>query len=356
MTFYDQLRTLLDWRADPGTRVLSLYLDLSRSPGDLAEDLSEGLHEADFPENFIHDPDGLRSVVQLLEQRLPGEIEAARALGYDGLALFHCHEPALSMVFRLRFALDPGLTFSHEPQTWQLAYYEEEYEPAVAVVLDGAATQLVELHVGDVVAHHRVRPSHGRSLEQEVRVELHRLLHDGSRAHVMVLGPDADRARLLTALEPALRERVIGEHDRPLAPGAEGFLPVVHRLLQAYERRSEQAGVRGLLAVARGVAIDPDAVASDVAAVVEAINQGRIQKFYMLQSFAHRGWLCDACDRLGLLPAPPSCTACGASVARVPLERHLVQQARSCGAEIETVYESEELSAIGGVAAALLPR
>ncbi|RYE94024.1 MAG: hypothetical protein EOO75_03020 [Myxococcales bacterium] len=355
MTFYDQLRTLLDWRADPGTRVLSLYLDLTRSPGDLAEDLSEGLHEADFPEVFIHDPDGLKSVVQLLEQRLPGEIESARALGYDGLALFHCREPALAMVFRLRFALDPGLTFSHEPQTWQLAYYEEEYEPAVAIVLDGPATQLVELHVGDVASHHRVRPSHGRSLEQEVRVELHRLLHDRSRAHLLVLGPDADRARLLASLEPALRERVIGEHDRSLAPGAAGFLPVVHRLLQAYERRSEVAGVRSLLVVPGG-ALDPDAVASDVAAVVEAINQGRIRKFYMLQSFAHRGWLCDACDRLGTLPVPPSCTACGASVARVPLERHLVQQARACGAEIETVHESEELAGVGGVAAALLPR
>ena len=44
------------------------------------------------------------------------------------------------------------------------------------------------------------------------------------------------------------------------------------------------------------------------------------------------------------------------AVSRVPLERHLVQQARACGAEIETVYESDELVAIGGVAASLLPR
>ena len=187
-----------------------------------------------------------------------------------------------------------------------------------------------------------------------LRVELHRVLHDGLKAHLVVLGASADRARLLAAIEPALRERVIGELDEAIDPTSEGFLPAIHRLQQAYERRSEAAGVRSLLTPA--VAADGAEVARDVNAVIEAINQGRIQKFYMMQSFAQRGWLCDACDRLGLLPAPPSCTACGASVARVPLERHLVQQARACGAEIETVYESDELVAIGGVAAALLPR
>ena len=354
MTFYDQLRTLLDWRGEPTTRVLSLYLDLTRTPSEIDDDLTAGLHEADFPDTFIHDPDGLKAMVDLLEHRLPGEIESARAAGYDGLALFHCHEPRLGLVFRLRFRLETELSLSHEPQTWQLAYYEEEYEPAVAVVLGASGAQLVELHVGDVVAHHPVRPSHGRSLEQEVRVELHRVLHDGLKAHLVVLGASADRARLLAAIEPALRERVIGELDEAIDPTSEGFLPAIHRLQQAYERRSEAAGVRSLLTPA--VAADGAEVARDVNAVIEAINQGRIQKFYMMQSFAQRGWLCDACDRLGLLPAPPSCTACGASVARVPLERHLVQQARACGAEIETVYESDELVAIGGVAAALLPR
>jgi hypothetical protein len=87
--------------------------------------------------------------------------------------------------------------------------------------------------------------------------------------------------------------------------------------------------------------------------VVDAINRGSIQKLYILQSFTGRGWLCDACDRVGLLPEPPACTACGASVARVELKQHLIQQARACGAEIETVLESSTLADLGGVAAEL---
>jgi hypothetical protein len=48
---------------------------------------------------------------------------------------------------------------------------------------------------------------------------------------------------------------------------------------------------------------------------------------------------------------PPACVACGASVSVVRLEEHMLDQAHGCGAEIETVFESAELAALGGVAA-----
>jgi hypothetical protein len=351
MTFYDRLRTLLDWRGEPGTRVLSLYLDIA-GPGEekalnaastLWDEAREGLDDDDF---FDH--------VSGVLDALPGEIAAAQAAGYDGLAVFACPKPHLRETFRLRFALENQIEVSHEPQTWQLAYYEEEYEPAVALSL-GPKPTIFELHVGDVVAHHPVRPSHGRSIEQEARAELHLLLRDSRQSHLILLGPAEERARLLATLEPSLRARLIGELDEALTPESPGFLRAIHRVQQAYERRSEAAGVQSLLA-ARSKQDDAAPVAAGTAEVIDAINQGRIQKLYMLQSFDERGWLCDACDRLGLPPAPPACTACGASVGRASLHRHLIQQARACGAEIETVYESAELASLGSVAAELLPR
>jgi len=351
MTFYDRLRKLLDWRAAPETRVVSLYLDLTRPPEQIQEDISESWYEAGDIELFHDDDRALSATYKLLEDRLPDEIEQAQAAGYDGLAVFFCHDPPLEEFFRLRFGLEVSFEVSHEPQTWQLAYYEEEYEQAVALTL-GDRPEVAEIHVGDAVATHPVRPSHGRSPEQEARASLHLLLHDSPRAHLIVLGPPAARARQIAALDPALRARIIGEIDEPLSASDPGFLRAIHRVQQAYERRSEAAGVRALLA-ARERQDDQHPVAAGPAQVIEAINQGRVEKLYLLQSFDARCWICDACDRLGLPPEPPACTACGASVGRASLQHHMIQQARACGAEIETVHESEDLASLGGAAAEL---
>jgi hypothetical protein len=348
MTFYDRLRKLLDWRGEPGTKVLSLYLDIVGPGEERALTAAETLW--DEARAALDDDDFFDHIEGVLDD-LPHEIAAAQAEGYDGLALFVCPEPALREVFRLRFAFENQIEVSHEPQTWQLAYYEEEYEQALALSF-GDPPEAAEVHVGDVVARHPVRPSHGRTPDQEASAVVHRLLHDSPRAHLILLGPPARRASFEEILEPTLRARIIGAVDEPLAPPDPAFLRTIHRIQQAYERRAEADGVKALL----DAKAQPDTaatVATGVPEVIDSINRATIRKLYMLQSFDGQGWLCDACDRMGLLPAPPMCTACGASVAKVSLKRHLIQQARSCGAEIETVLESASLVELGGVAAEL---
>lgn len=349
MTFYDRLRKLLDWRGEPETKVLSLYLDIVGPGEERALTAAETLW--DEAKAAIDDDDFFDHIDGILDD-LPGEIAAAQAEGYDGLAIFACPSPALRETFRLRFAFENQIEISHEPQTWQLAYYEEEYEQALTLSF-GDKLEAAEIHVGDVVARHPVRPSHGRTLEQEASAVVHRMLHDSPRAHLILLGAPERRAAFESTLEPALRARIIGFVDEPLLPEDPHFLRAIHRIQQAYERRAEAEGVRILLETR---AQQDGSTAVGLAEVIESVNRGTIQKLYMLQSFSERGWLCDACDRMGLFPSPPMCTSCGASVARVELKRHLIQQARGCGAEIETVLESASLAELGGVAAELPKR
>jgi hypothetical protein len=348
MTFYDRLRRLLDWRGEPGTRVLSLYLDIVGPGEERALTAAETLWDE---ARAALDDDAFFEQIEGILDDLPREIAAAQAEGHDGLALFVCPEPPLREVFRLRFAFENQIEVSHEPQTWQLAYYEEEYEQALALSF-GSPPEVVEIHVGDAVARHPIRPSHGRTPDQEASAVVHRMLHDSPRAHLILLGPPERRAAFEAILEPSLRARIIGTVDEALPASDPLFLRAIHRIQQAYERRAEAEGVRALLA-ARESEATAATVAAGLAEVVDAVNRGSIQKFYILQSFTSRGWLCDACDRVGLLPVPPACVACGASTAKVELKQHLIQQARLCGAEIETVLESSALADLGGVAAEL---
>lgn len=345
--FYDRLRHLLDWKAGPEARVLSLYLDVARGHEERSigaaeaawEELRGGLDEGGQDAAFC-------DLVGEILAGLPAEVEAAQAADYDGLAVFASARPPLRESFRLRFSFENQLVVEHEPQTWQLAYYEEEYEQSVVVTL-GPKVEVSEVHVGDVVARHPVRPSHGRSLDEETLAQLHLLLHDHPRVHILLLGPAGARARLLGGFDDDLRGRVTGEADEALSPGDEGFLRVVHRLQQAYERQSEAAGVQSLCERrARG-----EVVAAGLTEVLQAVNRGRVRKLFVLQSFSGSGWVCDACDYLGAGPRPPACTACGASVSAAPLGQHLIKQSRACGAEIETVFQSPALVALDGVAA-----
>jgi hypothetical protein len=350
-TFYDTLKQLVDWGSEPGTLVLSLYLDIGPGHERRALSYAEGACDellghldADSEEERAFD-----EMVRGLLDTLAAEIELARAADYDGLCVFACAEPALHEVVRLRFPFTNQADAGRAPHLRQLLYYQEEYEQSVGVTVTPGDIHVCEIHVGDARGALKIRPTHGRTREQETAATLHRLLHGQPHLHVILMGEPAARAALEAAFDQPIVDRVIARLDEALLPSDNGYLRGIHRALQAYERQAEAAGVAALLARQRAGL--PAAVG--LHETLEAINRGKVSTLYLLQSFSTRGWLCDVCGRMGILPAPPACTACGASVSVVPLEEHMLDQAAACGAEIDTVFESEELSGLGGVAALL---
>lgn len=344
MTFYERLRKLFGWRGGRDAKVISLYLTIGGVDKDRALTIADTLWENT---KEVTDHGYLPEKIDKVIYDLGEQIETAQAEGYDGLAMFVCSSPPLRETFKLRFAFEDQLEISNEPQTWQLAYYEEEYEQALVLSL-GVMLEVAEIHMGDTIARHPVSPSHGRTQEQEASALLHRMLRDSPQAHLILLGPPDRRVAFENILDSALRDRIIGVHDEALVADEPAFLRTIHRIQQAYERRSEAEGIQILLETRKQ---KEDSTAIELGKVIDSINQGTIQKLYLLQNFSCQGWLCDACDRLGQLPSPPVCTACGATVSPVELMHHLIRQARGCGAEIETVLESDALAHLGGVAA-----
>lgn len=341
---YDTLHTLFDWRSGPDTQVLSLYLDVAKGRDDDALSFARQEFESLLDTGEVEGRLGALMRAEL--DALPAEIDRARADGYDGLALFLGAEPPLRERVRLRFSFENDAEIARGPRPGQLLFFVEEYEASVAVIVGAESVRVVGLEVGDVKSDHPLRPSHGRSLAAELNVELHRRVHERQSLHLIFLGEPAARDALEAGLDRGLASRVIGRIDAALAASDPEFLLAVHRVQQAHERKAEQEGV-ARLAPAREAG---EPVALGIDETLDAINKGTLAKLYLLQDLPLKGWVCDGCDLLGTLPAPPACLACGASVSAVPLEEHLVAQAASCGAEIETVFESAALGSYGGVA------
>ncbi|HEU4405752.1 MAG TPA: hypothetical protein VFS43_10710 [Polyangiaceae bacterium] len=343
---YDTLHTLFDWRSGPDTLALSLYLDVAKGRDDEALAFARRECEALLDARADGASAGLAALVRDELEALPAEIDRARSEGYEGLALFLSAEPLLRERVRLRFSFENSAELARAPRPGQLLYFAEEYEASVAVVVGPGGVRVVGLEVGDVKSDHPLRPSHGRSLAAELNVELHRRVHERPSLHVIFLGEPAARDALEAGLDRGLAARVIGRVDRALAPDDAEFLISIHRVQQAHERRAEEEGVARLAPAHEA----GEPVALGVDETIDAINRGTLAKLYLLQDLPLKGWVCDGCDYLGTLPAPPACVACGASVSAAPLEEHIVAQAAACGAEIETVFESATLGAYGGVA------
>jgi hypothetical protein len=342
-----EVRRLVGWHAPPEALVLSLYLDITGGAEAALVRAQEALARA-LDDDADPRAGALLGCVRGRWAALADRTRRAEAEGYAAVASFHCAEPALESTLRLRFPVEPRCDLGRDPFLRQVLIYAEEYESTVCVVL-GAPVVLCEVSLGDLTRSVTLSPTHGRTEDEEVNAALYRMVTDDPKLHVVLLGAPARVEASWGALSDAVRARVIDRVDEALAPTDRRFLPAVHRSLQAYERRQEAAGVAALLrARTQG-----EPVALGLQETLSAINQGRIEALYVLRGFQGRAWLCDACDRLEELPAPPACTACGATVCVVPVEEHLLDQAAACGAEVETVLESEALRAAGGVGASL---
>ncbi|MFN3197385.1 MAG: hypothetical protein ACE366_03035 [Bradymonadia bacterium] len=372
---YDTLSHLVAWTAPPEHAVLSLYLDISaRSGVEAAVDYArnawpDAVAQASARSHSTHAAEALDALSEqvevFLEQELEDIVQAARDKDYDGLAVFLCPEPQLRQIVQLRFGFEDQLLIGRDPFLRQLLYIAEEYERSVCALVgypDADTALLCELHVGDVVQVHEVKASQRRDLSSELNAHVSRMIREDPQLHVILMGnAEARKAaedvfsrdvldRIIDRIEPVDEMgHAIGDSGQAVGPESEGFLRAMHRSLQAYERRAEAQGVARILALRS----NPEKAAIGLPATLAAINKGKLKVLYILQDYEGYGWLCDACDTLGAHQPPPACTACGATVASVPLEEHILDQAAACGAEIDTVKDSVALAEIGGVGALL---
>jgi len=342
-TIYDTLRELVEWTAPAGTPVLSLYLDIAPGHEEEAIDFAR-IHCEELTEEMD------RAFVALVRQCLEGlaaAVAEARAADHDGLALFLSAEPPLDARVALRFPFENQALVGRDPFLRHLLTCAEEYERSVCLVIAEDVVHVCDIHIGDLTATREVRASQRRSLADEVVAVISRVLRDEPSTHLILMGPPGHRDPIEKRLPHDAQARIIDWIDEAPVPGDPELLRLVHRSLQAYERRTEAHGVARLLALRE----EDEEVAIGLGETLATINRGKVKKLFTLQGYEHPGWLCDVCDLLGALPAPPACLACGASVSEVPLEEHIYDQAAACGAEIETVYESESLARVGGIGA-----
>lgn len=346
-------------RPVPKSGVLSAYLDLS--PGRVAgeayllelRDRFKALR-AQLPATALDAFEAAAARVEryLAEMPLPGQ---------PGLALFaangdYCYAVALP------FAPTEQASWGERPLLVPLEEALDDYERVAVLLFDKERARLLTVFLGQVEAE--------RALEDEVpgkqatgewfalaqtRYARHRedhvlrhakraigLLMETLRARpfdrLLVAGPDEAISLLTQHLPRPLRARLAGRLELELFAPTDAVLKAALAAAEAIERRREVEDLDTLLEAAGG----PRAVLGT--ATLGALDDGRVHRLLMAETYAAVGGECRGCGRL--VPGVASCGACGDEAGPLrALREAAVARARAQGARVDV---------LSGDAAALL--
>lgn len=185
----------------------------------------------------------------------------------------------------------------------------------------GLAETHIQRHREQHVAWHAVRTS-------QALVEL---LRARPFDRLVLAGPPEAVSTLKSRLTRPLLARLVDTIHLSVVAEEPAILAATRLANERIERAVEDAKVNALLEATRS-----SHVALGMAAVLNALAEGRVHELIIAEGFAAFGGRCTACERL--VAAPLSCPGCGRQPDPVPdLHEELVEEARRQGATVEYV-------------------
>jgi hypothetical protein len=232
----------------------------------------------------------------------------------------------------------------------------------VVTVTEHGTAEDVTLDTTDVVGHHR---RGGWSLLLQSRYQRHAQVHRAQHFeavaealadavkrhavdHIVIAGDPRNRAIFRRHVPRRIAGRIVGEIA---APGWEATGDLVRQARQAIRQwlASEAAStVDALLAAAGG----GGRATAGVKSTLEVLNQGAVDRLYLLAGFQDTGSACQACGALQHTSAA-ICPWCGRAAVIVELGEAMVRRTLGAGGAVGIVPVHAALARAGGVAARL---
>lgn len=288
----------------------------------------------------------------------------------EGLAVFACHADGFFEIVQARRRFDNQLLVGTRPLIRQLAVLLDEHAPVLAVVIDQRRARIFEITLGDAVHETAIEvedPGARGSLPKfqgygdlkyqnrrrekeaehyhEVGERLRRLMKRWGYKRIVVLGQARNVAAFRKAVDPRVEAAIVGTGHVDKRGSVDAVVAQVMDIVEAEERRQGTELVERI----RNQALSGNLGVFGVPAVLDALARGQVYKLALHGRFARKGWRSEADGRLAVhLPSDRD-----ADYREVDLGDELVKAAVAQGAEVEMVDESEELLAMGKVAALL---
>ncbi|HET9986630.1 MAG TPA: hypothetical protein VFQ38_23840 [Longimicrobiales bacterium] len=286
-----------------------------------------------------------------------------------GLAFFSCAALGFLRVLPLRVRLRPSIHWGARFDLRPLLAALDEHEHVLVLLLDKEKARLFRVFLDEIeeledlwdyvpnkqrqggYAQANIQRDHEGHVLAHVRhaVEALQLLDAREKVdRILVGGPQEVIAHFEALLPKHLRTRVFTSVHVPLFSSAAEVLEAVQTANRTLERDAERRLVAELIeSRGRGMA------AFGAEAVLDAVNDERVQLLVIGEGLRLSGAECTRCARLVADPGPATCPACGGLLHRLPdLVQRVEAEVLRHGGQVEEVREAAAaaLAAQGSVA------
>jgi peptide subunit release factor 1 (eRF1) len=383
-----------------GEPIVTLTLDMHWSDEQQRERARVSVREMAKHEVDAHDAHPQREALVRTLARVVAEAEdriqnSGRGGGH-GLAIFACEALNLWRVVEVPQPLVTRVCTGMRPQLLSLARLLDDAEPAIVAMVTARGATLYEVALGGIVSETtvegftpvrhgqggRVRGGasgspHGASggafFEREQKNQRHvenflernrraaidqlvSLLDRGpARTHLVLVGAPEMVAAFERDLPPRAAERVIGRLPRPPSKqawnghGRDAILQATVAFVAEQERRQEHEIVENCV----GQALRGGLAVVGTEDVVLAVNERRVHRLVMSETFTGSGWMCRNCDAIGVNHVQ-RCAFCEGELAWVKeLNEELASRVLADDGQVEIVPRGGRIDGYGGVGAQL---
>jgi len=356
-----------------GTGFVSLYLNVNpvTNPGGeyviWAKNSIKEVQEAD-------DRDLLKRVERDLKD-VENYIQANKRDFKKGLALLSSRENSFWREFNLSVPVKNELVIDRTPYIKPLLDILERYRRYAVLLVDretarifvihlGEITEYGEVHTEDVPGRHKKggwfalsQNHYDRHIDYHVGLHLKDVIKKfepflkGEEIGRLILGGPEDAVLKTKSLLPRpVQAKIIGMFQAGLYEGTLEILKRAEPVLRQYEERAEAEAVNEL--IVRGM--KKERAVLGLEAVLQALQEGRVQRLFLEREAAAMGLRCTACGALSEKEAGPKCPYCGGDTESVNYLMDLAaQRAVEQNAEVLIVSENRDLRRRGSIGAVL---
>jgi peptide subunit release factor 1 (eRF1) len=350
---------------------LSLYLDTQR--GDDAQKdrirvflKNETQRIRERLEGNGHDQEierGIRQIESYVENDLQPDTR--------GVAIFSCPTDGVFIPLQLPVTVRPELTIGARPHLRQLAAIRKSHPRVVLAMIDAKSARLFTLEFGKILAEldlsdpemprrhdqggwsqanmQRHVQDHIDRHHKEVAEVVARMVEKNQFEYVILSGQERNLANFRTQLPKKVDERIIGTLRLDIRSSEDEALSACRTIVEAQQMLEQRDRIGALEEAARSAGRG----AIGIRPVLDAVNQRRLARLFVLENASARGWRCTGCGTLGEA-IPVGCPLCGESVATVELVEEFVAAAHRADAEVDFVPAGSTLLEEGNGVGALL--
>lgn len=305
---------------------------------------------------------GIRQIEQWMEHELAPETR--------GVAIFASPTEDVFIPLQLPVSVEPELAIGTRPHLRQLARVKRRHPRVALAMVDAKYARLFALEFGrilqeidladpDMPRRHdqggwsqanmqRHVQDHIDRHHKEVAETLAKMVEQGHFERVIVSGQDRNLANFRSHLPKRVTERIIGSLHLDIRSSTEEIVKACQELVEEHQmaRLTEQLDTLVTAAASAGRG------ALGNAAVIDAVNQRKLQHLFVAEQASARGWRCTSCQTIGE-SIPVGCPACGESVITVELIEEFIAASHKEDAEIDFVPLGSPLDDAQGVGAIL---